>query len=362
MASTDLVPLDSVCPADDATNLEQPIADLLRRVPERWADFSIDALSERESHALLLLVAAEMIERRCHVRMRMLNQPLVVEATFTATGEYGAVEALAPLVASVWEDWQAAYALWREGDAKDVPPFHCERIEPSEWRLTASGVLARKDLSDGRERVVYDFVLRRWPLTLRPPVRGHGRLVKFDKVKSEAVPSAVAVTNWQEGAAAIAEAFGKMYEALHANGKALPVATGQSNGKPNATSENRRDGRNLETERRLQRYLRDRDAQYQRLVEAIIKGDTSALRRFKDEFGPTAFARFVTGETGGDHAEFKRNKTAVQHVQTYLDRIKPVLRGRPPKDWERGKDGDAKPGDAEINAFLDNIQRQARGV
>lgn len=360
MATTELVPADDARPDDDATNLEQPIADLLRRVPERWAEFSIDALSERESQALLLLVAAEIIERRCRVRLRMLNQPLAVEATFTATGEYGAVEALAPLVASVWEDWQAEYAAWREGDAKDVPPFHCERVEPSEWRLTASGVLARKDLFEERDRVVYDFVLRRWPLTFRPPVRGHGRLVKFDKVKPEAIPSAVAVTNWQEGAAAIAEAFGKMYEAQNASRISLPNPTGQTNDKSSTTSVNRHDGRNLETEKRLQRYLRDRDAHYRRLVEAILKNDADALRRFKKEFGPTAFARHVVGETGGGDEEFKRIKTAVQSTQTHLDRIKPVLRGRMPKDYDRDPNEAASAGDAKVDKFLSTINRQAR--
>jgi hypothetical protein len=191
----------------------------------------------------------------------MFNQPLVVDATFTATGEFGAVEALAPLVASVWEYWQAPYIAWHESDTKDVPPFHCERREPSEWRLTASGVLARRDLAEGRASVVFDFVLRRGffsgaphlmpegRISHRGPVRGHGRLVKFEKVKPEAVPSGVKIMNWPEGATALSEAFAKMYETLHANGKLPPNATAVSNSKaPVSSAGERRDGRNLETE------------------------------------------------------------------------------------------------------------------
>jgi hypothetical protein len=199
-------------------------------------------------------------------------------------------------------------------------------------------------------------------LSHRWPVRGHGRLVNFEKIKPDAVPSGVAVTNWPEGATAFAEAFANMYETLHANRTLPPNATAATNVEASVSiAGERHDGRNLETEKRLQRYLRDRDTQYQRLVEVILKGDAGAMRCFKNEFGPTAFARHVTGETGSDENEFKRIKTAVQMTRTYLNRVKPVLRGRPPKDWISGeKDGET--GDEEIRAFLNNIQRQARGA
>lgn len=98
------------------------------------------------------------------------------------------------------------------------------------------------------------------------------------------------------------------------------------------------------------------------LLRSYICADGGALRRFKRTFGPTAFARHVVGETGGGDDEFKRIKTAVQTTQTHLDRIKPVLRGRPPKDWEQGSNKTANAGDGKVREFLATIQRQARGA
>jgi len=116
--------------------LEQAVSDLLSRIPDTWQEYRPDDLTETQSQGLFLLVAAGMVERRERLRMRMFNQPLVAEATITCTGEYGGVEALQPLIASLWSDWQDAFREWKKGDAANMPPAHCGRLEPSEWRLT----------------------------------------------------------------------------------------------------------------------------------------------------------------------------------------------------------------------------------
>jgi len=74
--------------------LEPAISDLLRRVPEMWEAFDVDKLTAIQAQALFLLTGAGMIDRQFSIRMRMFNHPVALEATCTATGEYGAVEAL----------------------------------------------------------------------------------------------------------------------------------------------------------------------------------------------------------------------------------------------------------------------------
>ena len=119
---------------------------MLRRVPDGWTAFSPDDLSAQQTSSLAFLVVAEMVERCCRFRLRMLNQSLAVEATITATGEYGLVEALETLAASLWENWRGDFAAWYASDTRDSTPVHGELLEPQEWRLTTSGDQARCDL------------------------------------------------------------------------------------------------------------------------------------------------------------------------------------------------------------------------
>jgi hypothetical protein len=360
-------------PDDAHAALERPVAELLRRVPKRWRKFSLDALTEQESEALRLLVMAELVERRCRVRLTMLNQAHAVEATFTATGEYGLVEALQPLILSLWRDWQAGYVAWRESDVEDAPPFHCEGLKPSEWRLSARGDQARQDLAEGRVSDVLDFVLwRRFfdgsprllpggKISQRLPVRGHGQLVKFKKVKVDE-PPAPQVANVKEIADAVAEAFVKKYESLLA-GLQVPTATAatqEGTDRP-ATREPPRVRRNLETEDRLQKYLSGRAGDYERLVNAVLRSESGSIRCFREEFGPTAFARKMAEEGSGDEAEINRIKTAVQKTRTYRERIKPVLRSQPPEDWRSGKLDVGAPAKKHIGEQIKRMCGKARG-
>ncbi|MCD6365472.1 MAG: hypothetical protein J7M14_06310 [Planctomycetes bacterium] len=188
-----------------AEMLEDAIAELLRRIPETWQAYRPDDLSETKAQAIFLLTAAGMVERRERLRLRFASHPVAAEATITFAGEYGGIEAMESITARLWDDWQDAYAAWKKGDAANVSPAHCERLEPTEWRLTDQGVIARKDLdgtgpqgADMRplpQGTVFDFVLKKDFFKRRAPVRGKGALVKMDKTKADAAPDAVSTGN-----------------------------------------------------------------------------------------------------------------------------------------------------------------------
>ena len=193
---------------------------LLLRVPERWAEFDRDALTATESKALYLLVAAGMVERRIRFRVRLLNHPVGVEGTFTATGEYGTVEALKRVSAAMLREWGDVFLAWQAGETSTEPAFFCEHLKPDDWRLTDQGTIARADLDSGKPHIAIDFVLRRGffdgqprlvegRVSRREPVRGSGELLSMRRVSVDMIgPIEVSVGNWAEGAKSFAEAFG----------------------------------------------------------------------------------------------------------------------------------------------------------
>lgn len=67
-------------------------------MPELWEEYDADSLTATDSKALFLLVAAGMVERRIRFRVRLHTHPVGVEATVTATGEYGFAEAMEPVL------------------------------------------------------------------------------------------------------------------------------------------------------------------------------------------------------------------------------------------------------------------------
>ena len=212
--------------------LQDAVADLLRRIPERWAECDADTLTPTESQALFLLVAAGMVERRIRLRAWLHNHPIAVEATITATGEYGFVEAMEPVLATMWAEWKDAYNAWRTGETRGAPLSVTEHLKPDEWRLTDQGTLARADLDGDNPHVALDFVLRRGffdgqprlilepgreRVSQREPVRGYGQLVTMRKVQADAASApAVNVGNWKEGADALAAAFEPVVKAAFA--------------------------------------------------------------------------------------------------------------------------------------------------
>ena len=239
--------------ADAASNEPNPItaspemlipaiAELLRRIPDTWQTYRPDDLTATQSQALYLVVGAGLVERRSRLRLRMLNQPGAVECTFTATGEYGLVEALEKVCAAMSEEWEGAYVNWQQGETGHGSPFHAESLEPSEWRLTDQGAVARKSLADGEQDIVFDFVLKRGFFDGRPrlmpdgrisqrkPVRGAGALVRMEKVKIDAaVTGTVNIGNWGKDDATFADALTRVLGMMQAKGGfggTTPAATG----------------------------------------------------------------------------------------------------------------------------------------
>ncbi|RMH13054.1 MAG: hypothetical protein D6701_12725, partial [Gemmatimonadetes bacterium] len=193
------------------------VASLLRSIPERWADFDHDALASTEQRALFLLVAAGLVERRISIRGEFAGQAPAIAFTIEVTGEYGLVEAMAPVVAEMWTTWGPAFEAWKAGDAKDSTPFRFTKTGLERWRLTEFGVMARADLDIeapspaaaavvGSYQRTIEFVTRTGHQTERPGVRGEGRLVKMKTrdtgEDAKPTPTPVSLANSEEVVAA----------------------------------------------------------------------------------------------------------------------------------------------------------------
>ena len=199
--------------------LEELIGQFLQTVPETWTEYDWAALSESRERALYELTAAGMIERRLTIRLVASGHPLVVEATITCTGQGGLSQALEYVLADTWNDWRDTFGERRSGDLKDAPMFHCQRIGKEQWRLTADGVQARRNLDAGQSSRVFDFVLQRGFFDGQPrllpdgrisqplPVGGKGNLERMQRVSPDTCPSGVNIINWHEGAQALGVAF-----------------------------------------------------------------------------------------------------------------------------------------------------------
>ena len=316
--------------ADDDL-LQTAVAALLRRVPERWEEYDADSLTATESKALFLLVAAGMVERRIRFRTHLHDHPVAVEATVTATGEYGFAEAMEPVLASMWTDWKDAFLAWRNGEARGAPSMVTEHLKPDEWRLTDQGALARVDLDGGNAHIALDFVLHRGffdgkPRSIaeagrrrtsrREPVPGSGRLVSMRKVPAEtASPTAVIVTNWDEAAAA----FMMAYEKIAKNG-----GPARTNGDGRAKrDEDGADEPSVTTttppswELRVADYLVAHQKHLDKMQDAYLAGDREHGDTICHEhFTPTAIARAITGNDN-DRGAVGRTSAYKDGVQKY---------------------------------------------
>tara|TARA_R110002072_G_scaffold179059_1_gene335061 strand:- start:121551 stop:122405 length:855 start_codon:yes stop_codon:yes gene_type:complete len=193
---------------------------MLMRIPKRWQRWDPDSLTDIQDRTLFLLVAAGMVERRCRLRMQMLNHPVLLEASLTTTGEAG-VSSLEAGAAAMWHEWADAWTTWKESDTAGTSPFHAERLAPEEWRLTTEGVTARKDLRAGELSYVFEFVLKTGDFRNRKPVAGRSRLLKLDRKQSpqksastDANEVGFNVSNWGEGAKAIGDLLSGQLEVM----------------------------------------------------------------------------------------------------------------------------------------------------
>ncbi len=236
----------------EADLLKPAIAELLRTIPESWAEFDLDRLTVIQDNALFLLTAAGMVERRGWLRSTIANHPTAFEVRFQATGEGGFAKAMEQAVAAEYETWKETWRKWKVGETKDVSPFRTEAMKPQEWRLTDQGVVVRGDLGDTNRGTdpdaTFDFIFKRgfygpgywcrlaqsapqkidraiieeqsrnagqdWTDLPRPPLSGSGLLVEIRKVEKPAASQAVQLMNWGEGAEAFAAAFEKMFETV----------------------------------------------------------------------------------------------------------------------------------------------------
>jgi hypothetical protein len=236
---------DRLPQTDDEIELLKPaIAWLLGTIPESWAEYEYDALTDAQGRALFLLVAAGMVERRIRYRLSMVGHPVSIEATLTATGEYGFLSAVRPIVAKTWSLWADHWRQWNAGESRNLPPFHCSPSKPDEWRLTDQGVLARNDIHSNSQ-TVFDFVLKRgWydgqacrlpdgRLSQRLPVCGRGALESLTERPADSASTGVNIANWNAGARAFADAFAAQFaDAFAAQFAAMQDKTDADKGQP----------------------------------------------------------------------------------------------------------------------------------
>lgn len=195
------------------TDLETAILDILHRGSPTWGPLDVMQLTQAEEEATILLTAAEMIERRINLRLKLAGAPGSIDAQIVVTGEYGLAQALDPALAEGWALWSEIFNK-RKADPSGPPvKFVIVRTKIEQMRLTRYGILAVKDIGSGQQDRVLDFVLRRGfygpnsvMTTIKPdmyipgygraPCRGEGKLEDI-KVNQSDEPS-VRVTNLGE--------------------------------------------------------------------------------------------------------------------------------------------------------------------
>ena len=96
--------------------LEHHVGRFRRTIPATWTEYDSAALAEPEERALFLPSAAGMVERRTTRRLQMFGHPVAVEATITAAGQFGFVEAMAPVCSAMWDEWQELFERRLAGD------------------------------------------------------------------------------------------------------------------------------------------------------------------------------------------------------------------------------------------------------
>lgn len=192
----------------NATNAA--VAELLRRLPDDWADVPEDA----DGDALAALVAAGFAARRIHFTVKLPGCDETAIVTIEAAGEDGLAEAMTAAVQDWWARCGRRWQELRQDTGEPVRPI--VNRQRDEWKLTPDGRTARADIEQGSSAPI-DFALKRGffdgrprvlpdgRVTQRLPVRGYGRLVSLENAPSG--PLSVAISNWSEGAEAFAKGF-----------------------------------------------------------------------------------------------------------------------------------------------------------
>lgn len=189
----------------EADLLQRSIERLLRQIPVEWETIDLDAITAFDGRAMVLLLAAGLVERKVGLRIDSLIDSFAADIEFVATGEYGVAEALQPVILQMWLQAQESYGAWLEQHG-DKPTARCI-MTSNAWRLTDQGVIARADLDQTEDdrSLVFEFVLRVGRFARRDSIRGAGQLKRFDRpASSTPADHPVTVTNWDQGAEAFA--------------------------------------------------------------------------------------------------------------------------------------------------------------
>jgi len=76
------------------TTIEQSILGIIDETPDTWIDSNPSEWTDAEEQAAFHLTAAGLLDRRITLRARLPGANEAIEATISATGEYGMVEAM----------------------------------------------------------------------------------------------------------------------------------------------------------------------------------------------------------------------------------------------------------------------------
>ena len=193
--------------------------ELLPRVPKTWG--GVPELSDLESQGLGLLVAGGLVERKLPMRLRSVGDERVVAISFRFTGQAGLAQAMEPGLAEAWDLWEKA---WKEGKKTYVE----SPGDAGEWRLTADGQGAARQLAEGKVRYLYDFL--RTPgvpdMEGKPPdrqfvpgiarrvVAGEGHVERLEVVNAGSGPLSVRVENLAEVSAPLGDIARAVQSAL----------------------------------------------------------------------------------------------------------------------------------------------------
>lgn len=276
----------------------QAVVELLGKISETWQEYIPDDLTDIQSQTLGKLVGAGMVEGRNQIRLRMHTHTVMADATIVFTGEDGFCEAIEPLVASLWTDWEESFRKWKDSDTSDAPSGHCERLEPSEWRLTDQGVQARRDIQGDQRGIAVDFVLKRGffdgqphllpdgRVTRREAVPGYGKLVKMEKKQTNAADASentgtVNLGNWDVGADALAKAFAPMFEKMFTAREISNSTPEQSQVKNQSQSDDppKRAWTQPDLDKAIREYQAKRSGSFQQFVSLLDNPKTPASQK-----------------------------------------------------------------------------------
>lgn len=211
--------------------MDEAIVNLLREAPHAWGALPADDMTATDERALYPLTSAAIIEQRLMFRVALIGHPTQLEVTATATGEYGLVEAMEPVLRQAWELWAKYYRDHRKRPAEERARFFCEQTGPTSWRLTPEGMQAQQDLADGHTKRVLDFVQKRTAVFYGLVVSGYGKAERVEQTRAKPVPQQVEVTNLDELSGPLSHVAAMMQQMFERMGHDQgPTSFGEPNG------------------------------------------------------------------------------------------------------------------------------------